>query len=231
MASSAHYNLSDDNSCSAYFIQSGDLNNTAAGLEPSGLQNNGGPTKTVALLSTSPAVNAIPVSPTNYCTLVDGTTPVSTDQRGVSRPQGPACDIGAFELVEAFSAFTAKLEIVKGGLLPGFELNSAFTLSAASNGINPLTEPVTLTVGSYTATIPAGSFKQLIHGAKKGGYVYAGWIHGVALAVQIAPLTTANSYRFAAVAIPVVPAKSNPVKVTITIGDDGGTTSVTAKFH
>ena len=101
MLSSAHYNLSDDNSCIAYFIQSGDLNNTAAGLDPSGLQDNGGPTKTVALLSTSPAVNAIPVSPTNYCTLVDGTTPVTTDQRGVSRPQGAACDIGAYELIVA----------------------------------------------------------------------------------------------------------------------------------
>ena len=45
----------------------------------------------MALPQDSPAVNAIPVT-------VPGCVG-STDQRGVSRPQGPACDIGAYELV------------------------------------------------------------------------------------------------------------------------------------
>ena len=40
----------------------------------------------------SPAINSV-----MDCTLLDGVTPVSTDQRGVTRPQGPACDIVAFE--------------------------------------------------------------------------------------------------------------------------------------
>ena len=72
----------------------GDRNSTAAGLD-SGLKNNGGPVQTIALLATSPAVNAIPLI---YCTDVNG-NPVTTDERGVSRPQGSACDIGAFEYV------------------------------------------------------------------------------------------------------------------------------------
>lgn len=55
------------------------------------LASNGGPTQTMALASNSPAVNAVPVS-------VSGCSG-STDQRGVSRPQGPACDIGSYELV------------------------------------------------------------------------------------------------------------------------------------
>ena len=94
------HNLSDDASCGLFggFLGTGDVNNTAAGLSPNDLQNNGGPTMTIALLPNSPAVNAIPVSPTNYCTATDGTTPIATDQRGVPRPQGPGCDIGAFEL-------------------------------------------------------------------------------------------------------------------------------------
>jgi hypothetical protein len=71
----------------------GDLNNTPAGLDPGGLKNNGGPTQTVALLATSPAVNDIPLSD---CRDVSG-SPVATDQRGVLRPQGAGCDIGAFE--------------------------------------------------------------------------------------------------------------------------------------
>jgi len=58
------------------------------------LADNGGPTPTVALLPGSPAVDAIPAS---ACLDADG-NPLLTDQRGVARPQGPACDIGAFEL-------------------------------------------------------------------------------------------------------------------------------------
>ena len=53
------------------------------------LANNGGPTQTMAIPAGSPAVDAN----TEICP----PTP-ATDQRGVARPQGPACDIGAFEL-------------------------------------------------------------------------------------------------------------------------------------
>jgi hypothetical protein len=89
------YNLSDDSTCS-FLTQTGDQNNSStAGLSPGSLQNNGGPTRTIALLSTSSAVNAIPPS---ACTDTFG-NPVLTDQRGIARPQGSGCDIGAFEFV------------------------------------------------------------------------------------------------------------------------------------
>jgi hypothetical protein len=87
------HNLSDDSTCTTYFNKPGDLNNTPAGL--GGLENNGGPTQTIALLSGSRAIDAVPLS---SCFTVAG-SPVPTDQRGVARPQGSACDIGAFELV------------------------------------------------------------------------------------------------------------------------------------
>ncbi len=92
---SGGHNLTDDTTCTA-FTQVGDLNNPSGGvgLSPSGLQNNGGPTETIALLASSPAVNAIPVP----CTDANG-NPLTTDQRGVTRPQGTGCDVGAFELV------------------------------------------------------------------------------------------------------------------------------------
>jgi hypothetical protein len=51
------------------------------------LADNGGPTATLALPPRSPAIDAGN----------DATCP-SADQRGVPRPQGPHCDIGAFEL-------------------------------------------------------------------------------------------------------------------------------------
>src|SRR5215472_14648390 len=97
------YNLSDDLSCTNFLNQGTDINNTSgtnnnfAGLGP--LANNGGPTLTFALLPTSPAIDKIPAP----CTDTNGNT-IATDQRGVSRPQGPACDIGAFELAGVYTA-------------------------------------------------------------------------------------------------------------------------------
>jgi predicted outer membrane repeat protein len=57
------------------------------------LANNGGPTQTHALLSGSPAIDAAnPAAPGS-----GGNACPPADQRGVARPQGPRCDIGAFE--------------------------------------------------------------------------------------------------------------------------------------
>ena len=77
------YNLDGDGSCS--FGGEGDLSSVDPLLGT--LQDNGGPTFTHALQAGSPAIDAIP---TDTCS-------AQTDQRGVSRPQGDACDIGAFE--------------------------------------------------------------------------------------------------------------------------------------
>jgi hypothetical protein len=94
------HNLSDDAFCTTWLTGVGDNNSTAPGLDPAGLKDNGGPTQTIALLPTSVAVDAVPLTD---CTLTDGTTPVATDQRGVERPAGSACDIGAFELVQTIT--------------------------------------------------------------------------------------------------------------------------------
>jgi CSLREA domain-containing protein len=81
------YNLTDDDSCG--LTAPSDLVVADAGLGP--LADNGGPTETHALLAGSPAIDA--ASP--------DCPPPATDQRGVVRPQGAACDIGAFELEQA----------------------------------------------------------------------------------------------------------------------------------
>jgi len=86
------YSLSSDNTCA--FNGTGDLNNTNAGLGP--LQNNGGPTQTMALPSGSPAVDA---GNPSGCTDGQGQL-LKTDQRGQSRPDSEdtgGCDIGAYE--------------------------------------------------------------------------------------------------------------------------------------
>lgn len=90
--SSKGYNLSSDGTCD--FDNRGDLNNHDPLLGP--LQNNGGPTQTMALLSGSPAIDAgNPVG----CT--DGQSHLlKTDQRGMPRhdpEDSGGCDMGAYE--------------------------------------------------------------------------------------------------------------------------------------
>ena len=55
------------------------------------LQNNGGPTQTIALLSGSNAINA-----GIACVDANG-NPILADQRGLARIVGSACDVGAYE--------------------------------------------------------------------------------------------------------------------------------------
>jgi len=78
------HNLSSDATCA--FAGPGDLNGTNPLLGPLAL-NAPGTTQTQALLAGSPAIDA-----------GDNIGCPSTDQRGVPRPQGAACDIGAYEV-------------------------------------------------------------------------------------------------------------------------------------
>jgi hypothetical protein len=86
------YNLSSDGTCQ--FNGPGDLNSTDPKLGP--LQNNGGPTQTMALSSGSPAIDA---GNPNGCNDGSGHL-LKTDQRGMPRPDPEdtgGCDIGAYE--------------------------------------------------------------------------------------------------------------------------------------
>jgi hypothetical protein len=79
---SGGHNLDTRDTCG--FSGPGDISNMNAGLGP--LQDNGGSTKTHALPNDSPALEA-----------GDDAACEATDQRGISRPQGLHCDMGAFE--------------------------------------------------------------------------------------------------------------------------------------
>ena len=106
-------NLIEDDSCSA--SRSGDPK-----LGP--LQDNGGLTETMALGSGSPAIN----------TGNDASCP-ATDQRGLTRPQGSHCDIGAYE------AKNANIDILLGStnigpysIVPGTVTRQSF--AGVNNG-------------------------------------------------------------------------------------------------
>ncbi|PYM13588.1 MAG: hypothetical protein DMD81_20655, partial [Candidatus Rokuibacteriota bacterium] len=90
------HNLDSDGTCG--LSSAGDLSGADPLLGP--LANNGGPTETHALKDGSPAIDA-----------GDNVGCPATDQRGTARPQGAACDIGAFERADA--AASADLVLVK----------------------------------------------------------------------------------------------------------------------
>jgi hypothetical protein len=88
---SAGHNIDDANAteCGLH----GGLGDIVASPLLGPLQNNGGPTQTQALLAGSPAIEA---GDNNGCP--------ATDQRGVLRPQGAVCDIGAYEVAPPTAA-------------------------------------------------------------------------------------------------------------------------------
>lgn len=85
----------------------------APGLAP--LADKGGPTLTHALVAASPAHNAgspaLPGGPGDACT--------ATDQRGVPRPQGGRCDMGAYEAAECFNAVVNRVGTPGNDVLVG----------------------------------------------------------------------------------------------------------------
>jgi hypothetical protein len=95
---SSGYNIeSPDNTCG--FDQSTDqstnqVNVSADNLKLGELADNGGPTETHALGEGSVAIDVIPEA---ECVDPEGAA-LRTDQRGVERPQGSACDVGAVEM-------------------------------------------------------------------------------------------------------------------------------------
>jgi hypothetical protein len=88
--SSLGHNLESGTDCG--FTKTGDRQETQPKFSSEGPQNNGGNTDTLGLEPTSPAVDAIPAN-NPLCAGV-------SDQRGIARPQGAGCDIGAFEMVQ-----------------------------------------------------------------------------------------------------------------------------------
>jgi hypothetical protein len=101
-------NLSSDSSCQ--FTAPGSLNNSDPRL--SSLDDFSGPTPTMALLAGSSAINA---ANSSYC--------APTDQRGVARPFGSGCDIGAFESAPPYSV---------RGIIHGYKPTNGFSVGAGS---------------------------------------------------------------------------------------------------
>jgi uncharacterized protein YjdB len=145
---SGGYNVIGNTSDAGGFIGT-DQQNVDPKLDPKGLGNHGGPTLTIALLPTSPAIEYVPATNAN-CS--------GTDQRGITRPQGVNCDSGAFEYVPVMPTLASPQTFgpAAGGIVTfggsGFQTGTALTLGGGA----PIPASAVAADGSsFTVTVPA----------------------------------------------------------------------------
>lgn len=124
------------------------------------------------------------------------------------------------QAVTPFASLSVEAEIAT----ERFELQGHFSLGAASNGINPLSEAVSLQLDSYSVTIPPGSFRR----TARGGYEFEGKIADVRLRFFLKAHSPSRYRLEVEGAGEGIPQLTSPLSVVLTIGDDSGTTTVTA---
>jgi len=137
------HNLDSGNTCG--FTTTGDISNSNPLL--GSLQDNGGPTVTHALTSGSPAIDQGD----------NGLCPAA-DQRGVSRPQGSSCDIGAFE---AGTTADLTLSVTTSPTLISVSDTMTYTLVVTNQGLLPaasvvMTDTLPLSVMHVTSFADGG---------------------------------------------------------------------------
>lgn len=138
------YNLIEVVGSAAFTPTTGDI----TGMDPvlGSLANNGGPTETHVLLSGSPAIDtAAPTGP-------------AFDQRGVSRPQGTAPDIGAVEVGAAVTIIDCPCDggATKALLVTGSTTDDKIAVKFGSKAGQ---FKVTIKTGSKAGSKDMGTFK------------------------------------------------------------------------
>jgi uncharacterized repeat protein (TIGR01451 family) len=116
----------------------GDYNITGQDPLLGPLNDNGGDTPTHALQAGSPAIDR------GSCTDIVG-DPITSDQRGIARPPGVPCDIGAYEAQPALSLVKT---VDNGFPRPGQRIN--YTITVANSGAADATG------GVISDTLPTG---------------------------------------------------------------------------
>ena len=144
--------IEDGSSCSTGSFVNGDPL-----LGP--LSDNGGPTLTMALLPGSPAIDA----GTAVC--------VSTDQRGVTRPQGAACEIGAYEYEYQPVIYHVKWNA--NGANNGISWADAFTSLQSALAVASSGDEIWVAAGTYKPT--EGMDRTISFNLKSGVALYGGF--------------------------------------------------------
>jgi len=185
------------------------------------LANNGGPTQTMALLADSPAIDA---GNDGSCT--------TTDQRGVTRPQGSHCDIGAYE-AELLTVTADPKAITYGDPDPAFTFQYSGFLGGDTSGVID----VSPTCGVSGAHANAGSYPIKCSGGADNRYAFV-YVDSTltinkadpTLSVTNSPVTYNGSPYYAAVMGAVAGSISNISMGGAASQTNAGTYPVTANF-
>jgi hypothetical protein len=216
------YNLVDDNSCE---LGSTSLSDTAPGLDPAGLQDNGGPTQTIALQASSPAVGYVTSSAD--CT--------GNDQRGAPWPA--PCDIGAIQSGGSVTStttlaatpnpagygqavtFTATISPSDGGGTVTFTADGNPILGCSGESLSPVSG-ITYQATCTTSSLPAGS--STVTATYTGDATYTQSAGTITEEVGPTATTVSSSLN------PSAAGQSVTFTATVTSSDGGGTVSFTA---
>lgn len=214
------YNLDSDGTC--VLTGTADQFGTVSAPKATGLAetlaSNGGATQTDALAATGPAIDYIPAS---ACTDDQGAF-VTVDQRGLTRPSGQGCDIGAYEYQNLSTPMNVTLQLF--GYPPSaanYNLDATFTTTAS---IDPGSQPFSLQIGAFTANIAPGSFKQFQNGSRSGNWAYSNTVNGVKLKIQLLN-NGGGKYDLQASGGPVNIGTQSPIPIKLVIGTFVGTGS------
>jgi hypothetical protein len=160
----ASFSIADDSSCFTNGTDGNEVVSTSdVGLDPLGLQNNGGPTQTIALEADSKARGL-----DTDCTDQEATPqPVFTDQRLFSRPDSPSqCDSGAYEYDGlapiVLEPNSERLQIARSTKPDSDQVNLAFTFT--ENGF-PMCDAGDDAFNGFTVLLRSGSCGALIDDA------------------------------------------------------------------
>jgi hypothetical protein len=148
------YNLDSGTSCS-FATENNSLSSTNPMLGP--LADNGGPTKTHALLEGSPTIDK------------GNSFGATADQRSVSRPLGPASDIGSFEFMDTTAPKVERVVPAENatGIAPGANVSAFFSEAMRAGSINVKTVKLfragTTTALAATVTYDASTKKAVLN--------------------------------------------------------------------
>jgi len=139
------------------------VNVDAATVVITPLANNGGPTQTLALLASGSAVD---VGNDAVCASASIN---NVDQRGIARPQGTHCDIGAFEVVPPASAVLAVSQsATPNPVMARDSLSWTITVTnngtANATGVKVIDTPPATGLSLVTASASQGTCSALVSG-------------------------------------------------------------------
>ncbi len=152
--------------------------------------------------------------------IADGATPSTAIEAPTGICFGPVGDGGG---PLAFAAYDGSVQILllDGDLNDTVFLNTTLTLGVGNDGFDLDEEELTIQVEGVSVTIDADSFVRKTT-KKKDFFKFDGVIDGVTVELKI-DILGGDSYDFKGSLAGVTLDSTDPVDVTLTIGDDGGT--------